>query len=111
MAIPHFTKSATAQRLTEAREVLGFAAIDVAEHMGIPLADLEAFEAGTKTVPVETLRRFARFYRRDIDWLFGVTPDADVSRELLESVEELSDTDKEAVLKFARFLATNPKTP
>lgn len=111
MSTPHFIKSATAQRLAESRKVLGFTSIDVSEHMAVPLADLEAFEAGTKTVPTETLRRFARFYRRDISWLLGVTPDAEVSTELLASVETLSDTDKEAVLSFARFLATNPKTP
>lgn len=111
MATPHFTKSVTAQRLEESRKVFGFTAIDVAEHMGIPLTDLEAFEAGTKTATSETLRRFARFYRRDISWLLGVTPDADVSAELIASVKNLSESDRDAVLSFARFLATNPKTP
>lgn len=101
-------KSVTAQRLAEARNVLGFTAIDVSEHLGITLDDLEGFEAGTKVAGTGELRRFARLYRRDIAWLLGVTPDAEVSTELLEAAEKLSETDREAVLQFARFLASKP---
>lgn len=101
-------KSATALRLSEARNVLGFTAIDVSEHMGISLSDLEAYEAGTKPAPTAELRRFARLYRRDISWLLGVTADAEIQETLLASVDKLSEVDREAVLSFARFLASKP---
>lgn len=108
MATTDPIKSVTAQRLTEARQVLGFKAIDVVEHVGISLADIEAYETGTKPVPTMELRRFSRLYRRDISWLLGVTHDAEVQDALLEAAEKLSESDKEAVLNFARFLASKP---
>ena len=52
------------------------------------------------------LRRLSRLYRRDVGWLLGeevetVSPDS----ALYRATSELSDEDKEQVLRFAQFLA------
>lgn len=93
-------------RLREAREYVGLLQDDVAGALGIPRSSLSALEAGKRKVSGVELRRLARLYRRPVGWLLGeeeiVIADAD---PLFRATAQLSDHDKDQVLKFAEFLA------
>lgn len=93
-------------RLREAREYVGLLQDDVATALGIPRTSLSALEAGKRKVSGVELRRLARLYHRPVGWLLGeedpVMGDAD---PLFRATSQLSDHDKEQVLRFAEFLA------
>lgn len=95
-----------AERLREARESLGFTQGEVSSALGIPRTSVHALETGKRNVSAIELRRLSRLYRRDVEWLLGeevepVNPDS----ALYRATSELSDEDKEQVLRFAQFLA------
>lgn len=93
-------------RLREAREYVGLLQDDVASALGIPRTSLSALEAGKRKVSGVELRRLARLYRRPVGWLLGEEDievgDAD---PLYRATAQLSEHDKEQVLRFAEFLA------
>jgi transcriptional regulator with XRE-family HTH domain len=93
-------------RLREAREFVGLLQDEAASALGIPRTSLSALEAGKRKVSGVELRRLARLYRRPVDWLLGEddTP-VDESDPLFRATSQLSDQDKEQVLRFAEFLA------
>jgi len=95
------------QRLRTARETLGLTQDDVAGVMGMPRTSVIAMEAGKRNVTALELRRLARLYRRNVQWLLGEEDDeAAVDNALYRATAELSDEDKEQVLRFAQFLAS-----
>lgn len=93
-------------RLREAREYVGLRQDEVATALGLPRSSLSALEAGKRKVSGVELRRLARLYRRPIAWLLGedevVLADAE---PLFRATAQLSEQDKEQVLRFAEFLA------
>jgi transcriptional regulator with XRE-family HTH domain len=93
-------------RLREAREYVGLLQDEVAAALGIPRTSLSALEAGKRKVSGVELRRLARLYRRPVAWLLG-EEDVDLSDAdpLFRATAQLSDHDKEQVLRFAEFLA------
>ncbi len=93
-------------RLREAREFVGLLQDEVAAALGIPRTSLSALEAGKRKVSGVELRRLARLYRRPVAWLLG-EEDTDLSDTdpLFRATAQLSDHDKEQVLRFAEFLA------
>lgn len=97
-------------RLREAREYVGLLQDDVANALGIPRTSLSALEAGKRKVSGVELRRLARLYRRSVAWLLGeeevVLSDTE---PLFRATAQLSEQDKEQVLKFAEFLAAAGK--
>ncbi len=97
------------ERLRESREYLGLSQEAVAEALGIPRPSVSAIEAGKRKVSSVELTRLARLYRRPYEFLLGeqgTNDDAvdDTSKELYRAASELSDTDREQVLRFAQFL-------
>ena len=92
-------------RLREAREYVGLLQEDVARALGIPRASVSALESGKRRVSSLELRRLARLYRRPVGWLLGEDLDIDPSAPLFRATADLSDNDKEQVLRFAEFLA------
>lgn len=100
------------QRLRTARETLGLTQDDVAGAMGIPRTSVIAMEAGKRNVTALELRRLARLYRRNVQWLLGEQDDAAaVDNALYRATADLSDEDKEQVLRFAQFLAAAGPAP
>jgi transcriptional regulator with XRE-family HTH domain len=98
--------TALGNRLREAREYVGLLQEDVASALGIPRTSLSALEAGKRKVSGVELRRFARLYRRPVGWLLGEeTVELDGTAPLFRATAQLSDHDKEQVLRFAEFLA------
>lgn len=94
-----------AARLREAREYVGLLQEDVARALGIPRASVSALESSKRRVSSLELRRLARLYRRPVGWLLGEDLEIDPSAPLFRATAELSDNDKEQVLRFAEFLA------
>lgn len=97
------------ERLRESREYLGLSQEAVAEALGIPRPSVSAIETGKRKVSSVELTRLARLYRRPYEFLLGeqeTDDDAvdDTSKELYRAASELSDTDREQVLRFAQFL-------
>lgn len=98
------------QRLRSARETLGLTQEDVASALGIPRTSVISMEAGKRNVTALELRRLARLYRRRVTWILGEEPEeaepASAEDEALyRATSELSDDDREQVLRFAQFLA------
>jgi len=95
------------RRLRTARETLGLTQDDVAGALGIPRTSVIAMEAGRRNVTALELRRLARLYRRNVQWLLGEEDDAAaVDSALYRATNALTDEDKEQVLRFAQFLAS-----
>ncbi|WNV82887.1 helix-turn-helix domain-containing protein [Umezawaea sp. Da 62-37] len=100
------------KRLRTARETLGLTQDDVAGALGIPRTSVIAMEAGRRNVSALELRRLARLYRRNVQWLLGEEDDnAAVDSALFRATAELSEDDKEQVLRFAQFLASAGPPP
>ncbi|NYS18551.1 helix-turn-helix domain-containing protein [Streptomyces sp. SJ1-7] len=102
------------RRLRTARETLGLTQDDVAGALGVPRTSVTAMESGQRNVTALELRRLARLYRRTVHWLLGEEEgDAPVDNALYRATAELSENDKEQVLRFAQFLAAagSPPTP
>ena len=93
-------------RLREAREFVGLLQDEAASALGIPRTSLSALEAGKRKVSGVELRRLARLYRRPVDWLLGEDGTSVAETDpLFRATAQLSDQDKEQVLRFAEFLA------
>ncbi len=97
---------AIGNRLRDAREYVGLLQDDVAGVLGIPRTSLSALEAGKRKVSGVELRRLSRLYRRPVAWILGEEEIelGDVG-PLYRATAQLSDHDKEQVLRFAEFLA------
>ena len=100
-----------AARLREARELLGLTQGDAATALGIPRTSINALEAGKRNVTGVELRRFARLYRRPVEWLLGVDSPPPATDALYRATEKLSAEDKDQVLRFAEFLAAAGTPP
>jgi transcriptional regulator with XRE-family HTH domain len=98
--------AAIGTRLREAREYVGLLQDDVANALGIPRTSLSALEAGKRKVSGVELRRLAKLYRRSVGWLLG-EEDTNISETepLFRATAQLSEADREQVLRFAEFLA------
>jgi transcriptional regulator with XRE-family HTH domain len=98
-------------RLRDSRLALGLTQAEVAEALGMSRPTLVAVEKGTRKVTGLELRRLARLYQRDVAWLLGEEdPDVTAGGALHRATANLSDADKEQVLRFAEFLAAQRRT-
>lgn len=105
-----------ASRIREARESLGLTQEEVSGALGIPRTSVHAMEAGKRGVSALELRRLARLYRRRVEWLLGEDEEAPVAAAdgaLYRATRDLSEEDKDQVLRFAEFLAAGaaPRGP
>lgn len=102
-------------RLREAREFLGLSQESVATAMDIPRASVSAIESGKRRVTGTELFRFASIYKRELNFFFDTAPkteDATVAA-LYRATRDLSEIDRNQVLRFAEFLkgAGQPPEP
>lgn len=98
-------------RLRDARQATGLTQAEVAEALGMSRPTLAAVEKGTRKITGLELRRLARLYQRDIAWLLGEEDhDVTAGSALHRATANLSDGDKEQVLRFAEFLAAQRRT-
>ena len=108
------------RRLREAREYLGLSQEAVSEHLGVPRAAVSAMETGKRKVSSLELKRLAKLYRRDYHYFLesdeesrGDHNSGDISKALFRITDQLKDSDREQVLRFAEFLkqAGSPPRP
>jgi transcriptional regulator with XRE-family HTH domain len=101
-------------RLRSSREFLGLSQEEVAEHMGLSRPAISNVEAGKRKVSTQELRRFAELYRRPYEYFLGEAQeltDDETSGALFRATKELSEGDKEQVLRFAEFLRNAGSAP
>jgi len=114
-AEPRTENADVGRRLRSARETLGLTQEDVASALSLQRTSVIAMEAGKRNVTALELRRLARLYRRDVTWLLGEGQEsldtaAAENQALFRATAQLSDDDKEQVLRFAQFLASGKPT-
>lgn len=100
---------ALGERLRESREYLGLSQQEVAERLGISRPAVTNMEAGKRKVSTLELRQLAALYRRPYEWLIGEAsdpgvPEDQLTQALYRTTRELSDRDREQLLRFAQFL-------
>lgn len=94
-----------AERLRQAREYLGLSQRFVAEQTGIPRVAISAIENGRRRVEALELEALARLYRYPITYfLDGALEEPPSVRALAREAQELTERDREEVLRFAQFL-------
>lgn len=94
-----------AQKLRDAREYLGLSQQFVADQTGIPRMAVSAIENGKRRVDALELERLAALYRHPVSYFLGVDESVPASVQLLaREAGELTESDREEVLRFARFL-------
>lgn len=104
-------------RLKEAREYLGLSQEFVAERLSVPRASISAIETGRRKVSSLELRDLARLYKRPLSHFLGESSEEadDIQDEtagaLFRTTRNLSEEDKQQVLKFAQFLRSAGKAP
>lgn len=94
-----------ATRLREAREYLGLSQEAVAAKAGISRGALSAIENGKRKIEALELQVLASLYRHPVD--FFLTQPSDVPegvRAIAREAVELTEKDREEVLRFAQFL-------
>jgi transcriptional regulator with XRE-family HTH domain len=106
------------RRLRESREYLGLSQEIVAEQLRIPRASLSAIETGKRKVSGVELKQLARLYRRSVASLLGddefareeLSEDETV-RALFRTTRQLSEQDRQQLLRFAQFLRQGGSIP
>ncbi len=94
-----------AERLRDVREYLGLSQQFVAEHAGIARVAISAIENGKRRVEATELARLARLYKYPIDYFFEETAtEPPVVRALAREATDLTEGDRDQVLRFAQFL-------
>ena len=98
------------ERLRGAREYLGLSQEEVAQAVGLPRPAISQLENGNRRVDAIELANLAKLYQRPISYFTGEEPIGDPPQlELLKrAAAELSDKDRDEVLRFAEFLRSRP---
>ena len=104
--------SVVAYRAREARDFAGVTQSAVATALGVPRSAVSAIENGDRRVTAVELKKMADFYGRPVGWFLGEAhDDHGVEDALFRASKQLSDHDREQVLRFAEFLAGQGPPP
>jgi transcriptional regulator with XRE-family HTH domain len=104
-------KAKLAARFKEAREYIGMSQQEVAEALGIPRSAVSLIESGQRGVGAVELKAFAKLYQTSVAALSGeeeATPPSDIAL-LAKKVSELSEEDREELMRFSDFLKQRSK--
>jgi transcriptional regulator with XRE-family HTH domain len=102
------------ERFRESREYLGLSQETVAAHLGITRPAISAMENGKRKVSSVELRELARLYKRPYAYFLGEDegPEEDeTTKALFRATREMTDRDREQVLRFAQFLKNAGAAP
>ena len=103
---------ALAQRIRAERLYIGLNQVDVAAALGIPRAAVSALETGRRRVSGLELKRLSELFGVSVDRLLGHADNEDpTTTALFRAAKNLSDGDKEQVLRFAEFLREAGQAP
>jgi transcriptional regulator with XRE-family HTH domain len=98
-----------ASRLRETREMLNVSQQFVAEHTGISRSAISEIERGSRKVDSLELKRLADLYRFPVSYFLGEIDEekgagAETVQALTRAAEDLSEDDRQQMLRFAVFL-------
>lgn len=102
------------ERLRRSREYLGLSQSEVAEYMGLSRPAISNIESGRRKVSTFELARLARLYRQPYEYFLGEVPEVPedtTTTALFRATRELSDRDRQQVLRFAQFLRNAGPAP
>ena len=102
------------ERLRRSREYLGLSQSDVAKHMSLSRPAITNMESGRRKVSTFELARLAKLYRQPYEYFLGEIPEAPEdtpTTALFRAARDLSDRDREQVLRFAQFLRNAGPAP
>jgi transcriptional regulator with XRE-family HTH domain len=106
------------RRLREAREYLGLSVEFVAEQAGLSRASIVAVENGRRKVSHAELKRLAQLVKCPVSVLLAeedsveaAMPDEAAFHALFRAARDLSDEDRQHVLRFAQFLKESGRAP
>jgi transcriptional regulator with XRE-family HTH domain len=102
------------ERIRESREYLGLSQGDVADVLGISRPAVSQIESGRRKLSTLELAKLARFFGRPYEYFLGEAPETEVdatSQALFRATRDLTDTDREQVLRFAEFLRSAGRAP
>ena len=107
MADERANREALGIRLRDARKYCGFSQEDVARYLNVPRSAVSLIESGSRSVTVLELGRLAELYQRSIESLAGQPegePEPESVSLLARATADLSEQDRQEVLRFAQFL-------
>ena len=105
----HTARATLSARLKEAREYRGFSQEEVARHLNVPRTAVSLMENGSRRVEALELRRLAKLYQTSMENLTGLDQEVtepESIRLVARAATDLSETDRDEVLRFAKFLQT-----
>ena len=104
--MPENARKKLCERLRAAREYLGLSQEEVAQRIGLPRPAISQIENGNRRVDAIELATLARLYQRPASHFTGEESVAEAPHlEMLKrAATELSQKDREEVLRFAEFL-------
>lgn len=92
-------------RLREVREYLNLSQQDVSSATGIARSAISDIERGQRKVDSLELRKFSKLYRYPVGYLLGEEgSDVEDATALARAVTDLTEADRQEVLRFAEFL-------
>ena len=96
------------RRFREVREYLGFSQQMVADRTGIARSSISDIERGARRVDSLELKKLARLYRRPAGYFLDERPDATPGDHaiagLARALAQLTEGDRDAVVRFAEYL-------
>lgn len=102
------------ERLRNSREYLGLSQGEVAGYLSLSRPAITNIESGRRKVSTLELTRFARLYRQPYEYFLGEAqeiPDDETATALFRTARDLTERDKEQVLRFAQFLRNAGPAP
>jgi transcriptional regulator with XRE-family HTH domain len=103
--------AALGARFKYIREYLNLSQQAVAAATGISRSAISDIERGERKVDSLELRKFSRVYRYPVGYLLGEqAPEAEAATALGRALSDLTDADREELLRFAQFLRFNAQT-
>jgi transcriptional regulator with XRE-family HTH domain len=103
--VPDERQRRLAERLQSTREYLGLSQQFVAEHTGLSRVAISAIENGKRRVEATELEVLSQLYKYPVTYFLEGALDEPASvRALAREATDLSERDREEVLRFAQFL-------
>ena len=97
-------------KIREAREAAKKSQMELANALGFESATaISLIESGERKVRVEDLEKIARFLDKDIKFFIGKEDKAVDVRVALRADKDLSEKDREAILRFIEVAKQNKK--
>jgi len=104
--------TALAERIRSERQYIGLSQADVATALGIPRAAVSALETGRRRVSGLELKRLSELFGTSVDRLVGHSKAEDATTTaLFRAAKNLSEDDRQQVLRFAEFLREAGQAP